>query len=464
MTTHALGRSVAENGPRQPQDESVGGWSTARVVVTVVLLTGLLGAVATVGADSRWLAALGRLIVEGGGIPRGIPFASAPTEHWPNTLVLAELVFDGLERALGDRGLVVAQLIAVAGALGLLARDARIGGATSQGIVSSLALAALGALASLAVVRVQMFSLVLFPLMVAVLRAEARAPSRRIWLAPLLLVVWSNLHGAALSGLVLLYVYLALSRFRQDRRTAVAVALAALPALCLTPAGIRTVSYYHGLVTNLAAQRGVGQWAPLGSSPLDWVLVLAALLLLARVWRVRPAIWERAMIALLAVLTVKAGRDGVWLLFFLAPVAARRTRVRRDWNGLVPLGAALAIVLLVADVARAPVGGAAPQLISRAVGLAQGTPILADGIPAEQVALRGGRIWAGNPIDAFSRRVQAAYLDWLDGAAGGRVALAVPRVRVVIAGSGSAAARLTAASGIFRAVSSRGAVTLFLRR
>jgi hypothetical protein len=444
---------------------SIRSWPAARLATTIALITGLLGLATTIGADARWLAALGQAIVRRGSIPSGLPFAAAATGHWPNTLVLAELVFDGLEQALGDRGLIVAQLVAVALGLWILARDALADGAGSMGTSSALMLTSLGAIASLAIARVQLFSLVMFPLMLLLLRAEARNPSRRIWLALPLLAVWSNLHGAALCGLMILYGYLALERFRTDRLTAFAMVLAAPIAMSLTPAGYRTVDYYYGLVTNLAAERGVGQWAPLGQSPLDVVLVGAAILLVLRARHRRPALWELAVAVGLAALTVKASRDGVWLLFFLTGPAAHRTRVRRDWNGLIPVGAVLAIALLAFDVARPiHIEGASRAMVARAVALAHGSPILADGIPAEQIALAGGQIWAGNPLDAFSRHVQGLYLDWIAGDASGRPALANRRVEVVLVSRGSAAQRLTRQDGGFAQVAGDATAAVYLRR
>src|SRR5436305_1189172 len=63
----------------------------------------------TIGADARWLAALGRLIATRGHIPAGVPFASASSAHWPNAIALGELIFHWLETALGGRGLMLAQ-------------------------------------------------------------------------------------------------------------------------------------------------------------------------------------------------------------------------------------------------------------------------------------------------------------------------------------------------------------------
>ena len=86
------------------------------IAVTVVLIAAVAGRFAIIGGDSRWLAALGQIVVHRGSITTGVPFAAASTSHWPNTLVLAELIFYVLEHTMGDTGLLVAQTIAVAAA------------------------------------------------------------------------------------------------------------------------------------------------------------------------------------------------------------------------------------------------------------------------------------------------------------------------------------------------------------
>jgi hypothetical protein len=439
-------------------------WDPARLAAGVLLITGIIGLLVTVGADGRWLAALGATIWAHGSIPAGVPFAWAPTAHWANSLVLAELIFHGLEAGLGDRGLVLANLIAVGACFATVALDARADGARSGSVVTAMALAALGALPSLGVARVQMFSLVLFPLLIALLRAEARRPSRRIWLALPLLALWSNLHGAALAGVAVLYAYLALRRFREEPLMAVAIAFGALVALCVTPAGISTVDYYQGLLSNVAAARGAGQWAPLGANPFDLVLIACGLLLAVRMRRCRPALWELAVMLGLAALTVKAARDGVWLLLFMVAPASHTAAARRHWNGLVAPGLALGVVLVILAAAQPPKrSGASPQMVARAVALAHGTSILADGLPAEQVALAGGKIWAGNPLDAFSERVQTAYVDWISGDTGGRSALSAPIVHVVLVTAGSDAEHLTAADPAYREVASDASAAIFTR-
>jgi hypothetical protein len=450
--------------------------STVLIIATVTLIVALAGLLAKIGADAQWLAALGHVIAVRHVIPAGVPFAAAPTGHWPNALVLAELVFNGLEGTLGDRGLMLAQLLAVGAAMTVLSRDARAAGGSSRATSGVLLVAALGTLPSLAIARVQMFSLVLFPVLVMLLRAEARNPSRRIWLVLPLLALWSNLHGAALLGLAVVLAYVLLVRLRQQPMTAVSVAIASPLALCLTPALGGTVSYYHGLLTNVAAQRGQGMWGPLSlHAPLDIVLLLAALALAVRVWRARPQLWEWAVLAALTLATIEASRNGVWLLFFLVPPAARAARAARTataptaatpprtWEGLVPLAALASTVLIVFTIVRGPTAQVATKaLVAQAIDLAHGSPVLAaDGVD-EQVALQGGRIWVGNPIDAFSKPEQAAYLDFLQGSAGGRQALAA-QVRVVLVSRGSRTQALMNATPKFALVATDRRAAIYER-
>lgn len=439
----------------------------ARIVIgtAIALLVALAAALGRVGADAGWLAALGHDIIARGAVPGGVPFAATANAHWPNALVLAELIMGGAWDLLGDRGLMLLQLLAVLGAMTVLARDARAAGARGAGTAAALLVCGLGALPSLAIARVQLFSLMLLPVLLALLRAQARAPSRRIWLAVPLLAVWSNLHGAALLGAGLLIVYLVLERARREPVLAAGVGLAGLAALCLTPPLTRTVTYYHGVLTNLAAQRGAGMWGPLSlSAPLDVVLVLAAALLIWRMVRGGARPWEWCATVLLAVAAVQADRNGVWLLFVVAVPAARGFAPERSLRAVTPVLGALAAGLLAIALARGPLpNGASGSLVAGAVALSHGAPVLADGAIDEQVALAGGRIWAGNPIDAFPRGVQAAYLDWLAGDRTGTAALA-RAVHVVLVSRGSPAQALMARSARFAVARSDATAVLYERR
>jgi hypothetical protein len=438
--------------------------ATLALACSVALILAVVARIGTVGADARWLAALGHVIASRHTIPSGVPFAAGSSSHWPNVPVLAELIFHWLEQAVGDRGLALAQLLAVAAALSFLVLDSRHGGADDAGTSRALLLAALGSISALAIARSQLFSLALFPALCCLLRAETRAPSRRIWLALPLLALWSNLHGAVLVGWAVLAAYALLARVRSQPVVSAGLILGGAAAICATPALLRTPDYYHGVLANQAVGAGQGLWGSLSlGSPLDLAFIGCAALLAVQFVRAHPQTWELAAAVGLALLAIQAGRSGIWLTLFLVPTAARSFRVRRHWQALTtPVAVACAGVLVV-GLARGPrLEGAGRPLLTRALAIAHGSPVLAAGAVEEQVALAGGQVVAGDPIDAFPARMQTAYLDWLDGS---RRALSQldAGVRVVLVVRGSRAQRLMARASGFALAGSDSQVLLYER-
>jgi hypothetical protein len=400
--------------------------SSPLTLISVGIATATAALAGSLGADSRWLAALGRSIVEKGSIPDGVPYAAANSHDWPNTLAFSELIFYGLDHVGGERGLLLAQVVAVAVAFLVLGALLLRTGATDASAAMVLVVVAAGSLGAIAVVRVQLFSLLLFPVVLTLLHREARAPSRAVWLLVPLAALWSSLHGAVLVGVAVAGSYLILDRLRREPRTALAVLAASVLALALTPTLERTPGYYAGVFENEAARRAYGLWAPLGVGGFDLLLIVAAAVLLVLAVRARPAPWELAALAGLAVLTVRSGRIGVWLLFVAAVPAARGLAVRFPLRPrLAAVGLAATALLAAIGVADGPLPvGGSDGLIRQAIAESRGTPILADSVLAEQVALAGGRVWMANPLDAFERRDQRTYLDWLQGHPGGARALA----------------------------------------
>jgi hypothetical protein len=460
---------VAELTSRAPALRARISAASARVgpLELVAALGAVLAALAgTIGADARWLSALGNIIVRGGSIPDGIPWASASSHRWYNVPVLAELIFHGLTGAAGSRGLLAAQIVAVGAAFMILAWDLRRGGAGELEGSFALLLATIGSFPVLLVVRSQLFSVLLFPVLIALLRSEARAPTRRIWLLVPLVALWSNLHGAVLVGLAVAGAYLIFDRARTEPLVAGAVLATSIAAGCVTPALVHTPDYYYGLLQNEAARRGEGLWAPLSvTSGFDILLIATAVVLVALALWARPSLWELIVMAGLAVLTVKTARSGAWLLFFAAAPAARSLRFdpsRDDRRGSVFV-LAVAVALVVVGAVRGPLpSGAGKSLLADALRRAHGTPILADGIPAEQVAAAGGRVWLSNPIDAFSSHDQRLYLDWLAGRPSGDPALR--HAQVVLVTRGDPAAKRLRHSSEFRQAARDAKAAVFVRR
>lgn len=441
----------------------------ARLTVLVAcFVTALCAFLATVGADSGWLAALGGEIARSWSIPGGVPFAAVSSAGWHNVPVLGELLFHALQAELGTRGLVVAQLVAVVACLTFVSIDLRRGGVADAPAALALFLVAFASAPAILVVRSQLYSLALFPLLVLLLRAEARRPSRRLWLLVPLVALWSNLHGGVLLGVAVAGAYLVFARARKDPLITAGVGAGMALALFATPALVETAAYYRGVLGSRAAVHGEGMWRPLSlHAPFDVVFLIVALPLLVLAIRSRPALWEKVAIAGLTIAAVRSSRNEVWLALFVALPAARGLAGSRRWRIAVPplaMGAiaGLLAVLAVAGIARTPASnGASTRLLQAAAGAAGGTPILADGLNAEELALADRRILIGNPLDAFPAREQQHYLDWLAGRPAGDVELS--RVRVVLVTARSAAQRRLAARRDFRALARDRWTVLYVR-
>jgi hypothetical protein len=419
----------------------------------------------TVAADARWLAALGRYIVDHGSIPGFVPYAAAPSSGWHDAPALGQIVFHGLEALGGDRALLVVQVLVVAAAFALIGHDTTASGAPGGAslLVSLLLIPA--AFVSLPLVRVQVFSLLLFPLLALLLRSEARRPSRRIWLVPPLLALWANLHGAVLVGLGVTVIYFVVDRLRRQPWTALAGCALSVVAVFATPSLWDTGSYYAGVLGNEAARRGVGQWAPLSpGSGLDLTFLVCAVLLALLAYRGRPTAWEVVALVALAVLAGRTARGGVWFAFLAAAPAARGLRRQRAPRPQVaaPLLLVLAAIAVIGLVRGPHASGADRPLLRRALDRAAGTPILATELLGEQVALAGGRVWLGNPIDAFRRRDQRVYLDWLEGDRAGDVALS-HAPRVVLVGPNSRPERRLRRDRRFRVLARDANAVLYVR-
>ncbi len=415
----------------------------------------LLASSVTIGADTMWFVAMGDWIARHRGLPTGIPFAAADSSGWPNVPVLGELAFAGLH-ALGPLGLPAAQLVVDAVVLAVLAVDARRLGAGQRATAAVLVVAAAGALPALGIVRAQLLSLVPFALLALLLRAEHRTPSRRVWLVPVLVAAWGNVHGAVLVGVALAGCHLLLSRLRREPGVAVAVGLATLAALWLNPAGLRTGAYYVGALGNEAARRRSELWAsPDLGQPFDLLLVAAALLLLGLAVAARGPLWEQVALAGLAVATTTSARHGVWLVLLAAPPAAagwsalRRGRAGR--HGSFGPGrpvrapsrrraAAVTVVLALLTagllLSRRDAFSSSDPVVSTVHRVAGSRVVLAPEPLAESLAVAGVTLWMSNPIDAFSPADQAAYLDFVSGS-GPSARRAIDAARVVVARSGS---------------------------
>jgi hypothetical protein len=436
--------------------------------IAAAFVAALCAAAAHIGADARWLAAIGSSIAASHALPHAVDYATAPSVGWHDATALGQLLFDAAHSLLGDTGLVLLQVLSVAVAGYALVLDLRR--ADARDGLAALAFLALlvGGASSLLVVRAQLFSIALFPVLVLLLRSEARFRTQRVWLLVPLLALWANLHAGVLVGFAVAAAYLVLHRARRALVESLGLLGCASLALLATPALQHTTQYYAELLRNQAAAEHYGLWAPLSlHRPFDVAFVVVALALLAATARRRLPLWEVAVLALFAVLSVEASRNGIWLLLFALTPAVRSFGSPES----TLVGRRVAAVCLAVPAAIAAYGfthpaaqeGAGNALLSHATAAAAGGPILADPVDAERLALRGARIWIGNPLEAFPRDDQRLYLDWLRARPAGDRLLADP-VRVVLVVEGSAVQRRIARTVRFRELGRDGRAVLYAAR
>ena len=313
------------------------------LAVALPLLAGLIAPLSTI--DLAYQLRLGADILAGHGIPATDTFTfTAFGLPWVDQQWLAQVVLAAVYQVGGWDLLVVfhGALLGVLG--GLVYASARLGGAVER----SAALLAIGAvlIASPALgLRPQLLGVVLFAAVIYVLLLGRRMP-RALWLVPVLVVLWVNVHGSfVLAPVVVGWQLLenAVARGRRVRSGFVALLVLTALATFVTPFGPGVWAYATGLTSDSRIRDLVTEWRPVDLvSPAGVALTLSAVFVLVVIWlRWRSA--RRLSWATLA-----------WLLGLFA-IAALQQRGIAWWT----IGAAVAIVPLLAGeaVPERPRGG-----------------------------------------------------------------------------------------------------------
>ena len=168
--------------------------------------------------------------------------------------------------------------------------------------------------------RAQLFGIVCFVLVVALLADRRRHP-RLALLVPLVVLAWANLHGSFFLGVGAAALALLADLHQPDAirlRSASVLALSAVASV-VTPFGAGSWSYVVGLSTNSDVARLVTEWqrtSPLSfDGALFYLTVLAAAFVIAGARRRAgrwPSLPSLLWLAGLVVVGAWAGRGIVW--------------------------------------------------------------------------------------------------------------------------------------------------------
>jgi hypothetical protein len=266
-------------------------------------------------------------------------------------------------------------------------------------IVSAVALA----------LRPQLFGMVLLAATLVVVAGRHRYP-RLLWLVPIIVAVWANLHGSFFLGPVvvgLAWLEDIHARVPQSSRT-LAVAVVAAAAALLNPFGLEVWSYAAGLSTNPEVTARITEWQPTSLRSVPGMLFFGSALGVALFLARRPSAVSWPALAWLAVFFIigaYAIRGVAWWplgaaytmagLVGTASTDAGAAAVRRA-RGPERINAAIVALLIVAGVAVLPVWRPTDPGLQAPAGVVGNAP---PGVTASlrEIARPGDRLFNPQP-------------------------------------------------------------------
>jgi hypothetical protein len=316
---------------------------------------------------------------------------TAAGQPWVDQQWGAQVVLAGARAAGSWTGLVLLRALLTGAIFGCLVVIGRRRGLDAR-TIALLVLAAFIVAAPALALRPQLLGMACFAV-ILVLVAGRRERRRALWLAPVVVLVWANVHGSFVLGPLALG--LAWLEDRHDgapaARHTLVLAAASVIAACVTPSGPLVWQYAAGLATNPEVTARISEWQPTtvrDPSGLVFVGSLAAVAAgLARRGRATP--WPTLLwLAAFALIGVYAQRGIAW--WPLAAAAAMAGTVltasgAREIHGLPiarRLNAAVAAALVAVGVALLP----AWRPIDPGTGAPPG--VLTDAPPGITAALR----------------------------------------------------------------------------
>ncbi len=361
--------------------------------------------------SDSWYTLLGGRTVIRSGLPHHDVLTAMTLGHpWVDQQWLAQLGFYGLWSAGGWPLALLGDVVLFLSAFIVLAAAARRFGASDRSVALISAVCFLTGLPN-TVLRAQIFAYVLFALLLVLLLADERRPSRRVLLVLPLLVLWANIHGSVVLGATLVALRGVTIAARSLRARAgirswlpQATALIALPWLCTlaSPYGFALPSYYRSVLGNSTLENLVSEWgaSTLRGQPFFYGLLFLALLLVAR----SPAATTplaRLALAGTAVAGLLAVRNDVW--FALVCAAVLPAALDAIW---APAAAARRTGI---NFALAATGVVAALAVSTAM-LAHASGWFEQGYPARAAASVASAVRANPGLRIFS---DERYSDWL---------------------------------------------------
>jgi hypothetical protein len=302
--------------------------------------------------DLWWHLRTGQWILENRAVPHADPFSSTHDgTPWVAHEWLADIGLYRLYQAggFGALSLVTAIVITAAFSLVYLASDLRPHLAIFTTLLAALASAVTWG------PRPQMLTL-LFSALTLLLLHQGRTRRRRLWLLPILMLVWANVHSGFFLGLVMIASVLAgaciewlIGRRRsvpgaqigtadgtgaaQVIRTLAAALIASIVAACINPNGFVLLVYPYFTLTSKAMQTYIVEWhSPDFHDPrfLPFAALLLILIFVLALSPKSPAAGDLILLSGLGYESLVSNRNIPLFALVVAPVLTRQVRAILD--------------------------------------------------------------------------------------------------------------------------------------
>ena len=313
------------------------GWALNEALlfpIVAMFVIGLAGNLPGELLSDTWLVLLGGREIVQHGLPSHDTLTIWTHGHsWVDQQWLAQLVFYGLYAWGGIKLALFGHVAAAGSAFTLAIIAARRRGGSLRSVcwlaLPSYFLLIWGSWNA----RAQSLALVLFVGLVWLLIREAHAPSRRVYLALPLLVLWANVHGTVVTGALLVVssgIVFALERRTQPWREWMprTAALCIAPVACVvaSPYATQLPGYYERLLVNPGFRKFVVEWHP--TAPSFQTAPFYALAFLT-VWLIgrhgtRLLRYEKVVLALTLMMALQTIRSVIWFtlaMLIIVPVA-----------------------------------------------------------------------------------------------------------------------------------------------
>ncbi|MFM8393574.1 MAG: hypothetical protein ACKOB4_06570, partial [Acidobacteriota bacterium] len=287
-------------------------------------------------SDTGWHIRNGQLILATGSVPRTDPFSySMAGREWFAWEWLADVLMALAHQSRGLAGVVAGALIILLLAFGLL-YQIMIRRGSDPLLASGVALfaAICGIVHWLA--RPHLFSILLLILWLALVESYRRHRTRWIYLTPLLVVVWANIHGAFAIIFAMLFIYGLGEAIEQLRRgewrmaplaTYGGVGLFSILAALVTPYGLGLYRHIWKFLNDRELLASTQEFQSPDFHLLDGKLVEALLILggvaIFLAWR-EGRVVEVGLYLLWAHLTLQSERHVTLAAVTLAPIIAEQ--------------------------------------------------------------------------------------------------------------------------------------------